>query len=381
MLYAIPGVTGDWKYPGGGASYSTSGRFTPNLGGVFRDDLLQQPVRTLNMVRLAEGLLNLDDPPVKALVVYQANPMGSNPDQQRVREGLMRDDLFTVVMEQFPTDTVDYADIVLPSTMQTEHLDVNDGYGHSYIHLNRPAVAPRGEALSTLETFRRIAKAMDLDEPALYAGDEEVARTLLGDELFEQLWDEGWKRYLPEHYVPFTDGFPTASGKLEFYSERAAADGLDPIPGYTPSQATRPDDEEHPLALIAPASHWFLNTIFANKPDLMQKAGGPRVTLHPNDAIARKLETGDTARVFNSRGSFLADVLVADSVREGVVASTKGHWLKNVRGRANINATVEERDSDMGGGAVYHDNRVEIERVGSVDGDPREPTASAVSVA
>jgi anaerobic selenocysteine-containing dehydrogenase len=277
----------------------------------------------------------------------------------------MREDLFTVVMEQFPTDTVDYADIVLPSTMQTEHLDVNDGYGHFYIHLNRPAVQPRGEALSTLETFRRIAKAMNLDEPALHASDEEVARTLLGDDLFDELWDSGWKRYLPERFVAFTDGFPTPSGKLEFYSEKAERDGLDPIPGYTPSQATAPD-EDHPLALIAPASHWFLNTIFANKPDLLQKAGGPRVTLHPDDAIQRGLETGDTARVFNARGEFEAQVLVADSVRPGVVASTKGHWLKHVRGRANVNATTDERDADMGGGAVYHDNRVEIERVGSV---------------
>jgi anaerobic selenocysteine-containing dehydrogenase len=373
MMYAIPGVTGDWQYPGGGASYSTSGRFTPNLAGVYRDDLLEKPVRTLNMLHLADELLNQDAPPIKALVVYQANPMGSNPDQRRVREGLQREDLFTVVMDHFQTDTADYADILLPATMQVEHLDVNDGYGHSYIHLNRPAVAPRGEAVSTLEAFRRIARAMELDEPALYASDEDVARTLLGDELFEELWEKGWKRYLPDRYVPFTDGFPTPSGKLEFYSETAERDGLDPLPGYTPSQVTSPD-EEHPLALIAPASHWFLNTIFANKPDLMAKAGGPRITLHPDDARERGLESGDRARVFNARGAFEAEVLVADSVRPGVIASTKGHWLKHVRGGANVNATVEERDSDMGGGAVYHDNRVQVERLGSVQGNdqPRD---------
>ena len=144
LLYALPGVTGDWRYPGGGASYSTSGRFRANVDAITRDDLLEAPVRTLSMTRLGEGLLELDDPPVKALVVYGANPMGSNPDQAQVRRGLEREDLFTVVMEQFPTDTVDYADIVLPATMQTEHLDVNDGYGHMYVHLNRPAVAPAG---------------------------------------------------------------------------------------------------------------------------------------------------------------------------------------------------------------------------------------------
>ncbi len=150
LLYALPGVTGDWKYPGGGASYSTSGRFKANVEGIFRDDLLAQPVRTLSMTRLSEGLLELDDPPVKALV-----DLRREPDEQRtrtrsqVRRGLEREDLFTVVMEQFHTDTVEYADIVLPATMQTEHLDVNDGYGHMYVHLNRPAVAPAGEALAS----------------------------------------------------------------------------------------------------------------------------------------------------------------------------------------------------------------------------------------
>jgi anaerobic selenocysteine-containing dehydrogenase len=361
MLYALPGVTGDWQYPGGGASYSTSGRFTPNWAGIFHDELLPAPVRTLNMTRLGEGLLELDDPPVKALVVYQANPMGSNPDSGRVREGLLRDDLFTVVMEQFPTDTVDYADIVLPSTMQTEHLDLNDGYGHSYVHLNRKAVEPPGECLSTTETFRRIARAMGLEQPELYASDEDMVRTLIGEDDFAYLWEHGWRRYLPSPYVPFTEGFPTPSGRLEFLSARAEADGLDAMPGWTPPAQTGGD--EYPLALIAPASHWFLNTIFANKPDLVKKAGEPTITVHPLDAQGRELVDGELARVYNARGEFLARVRVDDGVRPGVIASTKGHWLKHVRGGANINATTEERDSDMGHGAIYHDNRVEVEQL------------------
>ena len=358
LLYALPGVTGDWRYPGGGASYSTSGRFVP--AGSLEDAVPAPDVRTLNMTRLAEGLLTLDDPPVKALVIHAANPLGSNPDQARVREGLAREDLFTVVLEQFPTDTVDYADIVLPGTMQVEHLDVNDGYGHMYLALNRPAVAPPGECLPATETFRRIARAMGLTAPALYDDDETLARLVLGDERFERLWESGWMRLeYPTPYVPFTDGFPTASGKLEFWSERAARDGHDALPGYVPPAQTG----DGALALIAPASHWFLNTTFANKPDLRRRAGEPRIELCVEDASERGLSDGDLARVFNARGSFLATVAVTDRVRPGVIASTKGHWLKHVRGGANINATVEERDADMGGGAIFHDNRVDVERV------------------
>ncbi|WP_037496432.1 molybdopterin-containing oxidoreductase family protein [Solirubrobacter soli] len=353
LLYALPGVTGDWQYPGGGASYSTSGRFAPPIHEIFRDDLLTEPVRTLSMTLMGKHLAQDD---VHALVIYGANPMSSNPDSNRVRQGLMREDLFTVVMEQFPTDTVDYADIVLPATMQTEHLDVNDGYGHMYVHLNRPAVAPAGEALSTTETFRRLTKAMGLTEPALYEDDESMARTLLGDD-YDHLVEHGSMRLdYPTPYVPFTDGFPTPSGKLEFFSTTAREDGHDPLPGYVPPAQTG----DAPLALIAPASHWFLNSMFANKPDLMKKAGGPRIEIHPEDASKRGLCTGDRAYVHNARGGFEADVEVSDRVRPGVIASTKGYWLKHVRGGANVNATVEERDADMAGGAIFHDNRVEV---------------------
>ncbi len=236
-LYAVPGVTGDWQYPGGGACYSTNW-FRGNLRGLRRDDLLERPVRTLSMTRLGEAL---ETGGVHALVVYGANPMASNPDQRRVRRGLEREDLFTVVMEQFPTDTVDYADIVLPATMQTEHLDVHAGYGHMYLQLNSPAVAPPGECLPTTETFRRIARRMGLTEPALYESDETLARTCVGDETFARLQREGFVRLdVPRPFVPYADGFPTPSGKLEFVSERAARDGHDPLPGYTPpAEATR----------------------------------------------------------------------------------------------------------------------------------------------
>ncbi len=372
-LNAIPGVTGDWRYPGGGVSYSTSGYFGADREALWRYDLLERPVRSLAMTNLAQNLLDLDDPPVKALVVYGANPMSSNPRTAAVRKGLQREDLFTVVMEQFPTDTVDYADIVLPSTMQIEHLDLHDGYGHMYLMLNSPAVEPPGECLPTTETFRRLARAMGLEEPSLYDSDEQLARTLLGSGhpslegiTFERLQAEGSVRLnYAAPFVPFADGFPTPSGKLEFASERAAADGHDALPAYTPPAEAASPGADFPLALLAPASHWFLNSTFANHPGLRERAGGPRIELHPEDAAARGLATGDEARVFNARGAFVAAVEVSDRVRAGVIASTKGHWLKHVRDGATVNATVDERDADMGRGAVFHDNRVQVESVRS----------------
>jgi anaerobic selenocysteine-containing dehydrogenase len=371
-LYAMPGVTGDWRHLGGGACYSTSGWFQGDLAALKRDDLLAQPVRTLSMTRMGEVL---ESAGVHALVVYGANPMASNPDQARVRRGLERADLFTVVLEQFPTDTVDYADIVLPATMQIEHLDVHEAYGHMYLQLNSPAVAPAGECLSTTETFRRLARRLGLTEPALYDDDETLVRTLVGDARFAQLRRRGWVRLdVPDPFIPYADGFPTPSGRLEFVSQRAAEDGHGALPGYTP-----PAEATQGLALVAPASHWFLNSTFANKPDLQRRAGGPRIEIHPDDAAPRGLETGDRARVSNARGAFEADVVVSDRVRPGVIASTKGHWLKHVRGGANINATVDERDADMGGGAVFHDNHVEVEAVRNDDGPLGERAiASAV---
>jgi anaerobic selenocysteine-containing dehydrogenase len=371
-LASIPGVTGDWKQFGGGLTYSTSGYFPANRAALWRDDLLTRAVRSLNMSRLGEGLTELSDPPVQVLVVYGSNPMASVPNQNKVRRGLEREDLFTVVIEQFATDTVSYADIVLPSTMQVEHADLHDGYGHLYIAWNAPAVPPPGECLPHTEMFRRIARAMGLEEPALYESDEELARQLLQSEhpalhgiTLERLQRDGWARLTyPEPFVPFMEGFPTPSGKLEFFSERAAAAGYDPLPGYTPPYEITSTNEElirrFPLVLLAPASHFFLNSMFANKPDLLRKAGPPWIVLHPVDAERRGLKVGDRVHIYNDRGRFIALVEISDRVRPSVAATTKGYWPKNQEGGTNINATVAERDTDIGFGPVFHDNRVEV---------------------
>jgi anaerobic selenocysteine-containing dehydrogenase len=361
-LACLPGVTGDWALPGGGLCYSTSGHFKLNLPQLVRIDLLPHPVRTLTMTRLGEGLLDVDDPPVKALFVIGANPVGSNPDQGKVRRGLSREDLFTVVLEHFPTDTTDYADIVLPATMQTEHLDVIAGYGHLYLVWNEPAVAPPGECLSTSETFRRLARRMGMTEPSLYDSDEDLVRQLLDSPhpwlagiTVEGLRERGFARLnVDRPFLPFADGFPTSSGRLEFHSERAARAGHDPLPGFTP-----PADPGDGLVLISGASHHFLNTTFGNNPELRRRAGAPVIVLHPDDAAARGISGGETVRVHNARGAFEVVAEVSDRVRPGVAATTKGHWAK-LNGGTTVNATIDERDSDMGHGAVFHDNRVQV---------------------
>jgi anaerobic selenocysteine-containing dehydrogenase len=368
-LATIPAVTGDWTLPGGGLAYSTSGYFRGDRKALARDDLRAHPVRSLLMTRIGDVLLDAD-PAVGALVVYGANPLASNPDSAKARRALAREDLFTVVIEQMPTDTVDYADIVLPSTMQTEHTDVHDGYGHMYLAWNEPAVEPPGECLPHTEIWRRLARAMGLEEPALYDEDLTLARTLvesghptLEGVTVERLRREGWVRLgHPHPLVPFASGFPTPSGKLELYSERAAAAGHDPVPGYTPpAEAAEPGEGR--LALVAAASHWFLNSTFANGALHVRRAGEPTVALHPDDAAARGLVAGERVRVGNERGSFEALLAVGSAARPGVVATTKGFWPKLLAGGANVNEATEERDADLGGGAVFHDCSVWVEPV------------------
>ncbi|GAA5068693.1 anaerobic selenocysteine-containing dehydrogenase [Thermocatellispora tengchongensis] len=366
LIACIPGVTGDWRHPGGGVAFSTTGHMP--LQPDTRMDLLAEPVRRLTMTRLADHL-EAEDKPVKCLWVYGANPVASTSDQNRIKRAMAREDLFTVVMEQFPTDTVDYADIVLPATMQIEHMDLHAGYGHMYLLWNEPAVAPPGECASTTETFRRLARRLGLTEPSLYDSDLELAEQLLASDhpalagiTLDRLRKEGWVRLnVPAPFQPFADGFPTPSGRLEFASARAAAMGHGRMPEYVPSRtAGSAPPAGYPLALVTPASHTFLNTTFGNNPELRRRAKGPRVLLNAADAAARGLADGQRVRVHNRHGEFAADLEISDRVRPGVAATTKGHWAKLSPGASSVNAVVEERDADMGRGPVYHDNFVQV---------------------
>ncbi|GAA2877970.1 anaerobic selenocysteine-containing dehydrogenase [Nonomuraea rubra] len=356
VIAAIPGVTGDWRHPGGGIAFSTSDHVHLNVDR--RDDLLAAPVRTLTMTKAASQLES-----VKCFWVYAANPVGSSPDSNAIRRQLLREDLFTVVMEHFPTDTVDYADIVLPATMQTEHHDLHAGYGHLYLLWNEQAVEPPGECLSTTETFRRLAAHMGMTEPSLYDSDLELAEQLLASGhpsvegiTLDRLRKEGWVRMnYPSPFTPFAEGFPTPSGRLRFPPAGKAY-----VPSYTASSA---GSSPYPLTLVTPASHTFLNTTFGNNPELLRRAKEPTVLVNPADAAARGLEDGRRVRVHNDGGEFLADVEISDRVAAGVVATPKGRWPKLSPGGANPNAVVAERDADMGRGPGFHDNFVEISPV------------------
>lgn len=389
-ILSLPAVTGDWRHVGGGALAMTSGHMPYASVDMARPSGMEAPhARFVNMSRLGEALTAIDDPPIKAMVVFNANPAASNPNQNRVRQGLLRDDLFTVVLEQRLTDTTDFADIVLPVTMQPEHIDLFGAYGHLYIAWNEPAIEPPGECVPNTEVFRRIARAMGLDEPRLYDSDTELARQLLDtDEARERgitvegLRERGWMRAagFGRGTAPFAQGgFPTESGKVELWSERLGERGLDPLVGFVPPHEVL--DEElagrFPLVLMAPAGRFFLNSTFGSIDWHRRKMGAITVHVHPDDASARGLEEGDGIRVFNDRGAFVGQVTIDDAARPGVAFMHKSHWPKLVEGGTNANATTPERDADMAGAPTFHDNRVEIEPVYARPGaaPAREPAA------
>lgn len=371
-IACLPALVGAWRDHGGGALLSTGGAYEFAMDRLTRPDLAPRGARVVNMNHLAGALAgDLPGPPVRALYVYNCNPAAVAPDQRRVIEGLKREDLFTVVHEQFPTDTVDYADIVLPATTQLEHLDLHGSYGHHFVMLNTPAIAPVGEARSNNDVFRALAARLGF-EPELFPDDESLVREALDGGpttraiTLERLRDEPSIRLgLPEAFAPFADGvFPTPSGKCELYSERMLADGLDPLPRYVPpleDPQTRPDLAwSYPIQLLSPPRPEFLNSTFANSPTHRSAAGDPTVELSAEDAGARGLVDGQWAEVHNARGSFRARVALTGAVRPGVAVATGLYWNKLVPGLGNANSTTSAALTDMGGGATFFDNLVEV---------------------
>jgi anaerobic selenocysteine-containing dehydrogenase len=372
-ITSLPAVVGAWRDHGGGALLTTSGTFDFAPDRLARPDLSPPGTRTVNMNELGAYLVGeRPGPPIKALYVYNCNPAAVVPDQAKVLRGLAREDLFVVVHEQFPTDTVDYADLVLPATTQLEHPDIHSAYGHHFVMLNEPAIAPRGEARSNNDVFRALAARFGF-EPALFPDDETLIRQALdgGPTLRgitpERLQDEGSIRLdIPEDYAPFANGaFPTPSGKCELYSERMLADGFDPLPSYTPpieDPQSRPDlAARFPLQLLSPPRPQFLNSTFADSAAAI--AGDPTVELSAEDARGRGLADGDWAVVFNDRGHFRARVALTGAVRPGTAVATGLFWNKLTPGRTNVNNTTSAALTDMGGGATLFDNLVDVKRL------------------
>ncbi len=374
-IACLPALVGAWKYPGGGLLLSTSAAFPVNSYALERPDLLPGNPRTINMNRLGEALLEAD-PPIYALYVYNSNPAAVAPHRTKVLEGLRREDLFTVVHDLVWTETADLADIVLPATSTLEHLDIHTSYGHFYLQLNRPVIEPLGESKPNTEVFRLLAQAIGFDEECFRDSDEELINQALttgnrslSRETVELLWERGWvKLPVQRPFLPFAQGgFPTPSGKVEFYSERMAKDGYDPLPRYDPpaeSPEANPDlAARYPLRLVSAAAHHFLNSSFGHVSKMRRLEGQPRLEIHPLDAEPRGIKSGDTVRIFNDRGCFYAIAAVGCSVPPGVVFHPSIWWDKLSSHPTNANYTTSDRLSDMGGGATFHDNLVDIAKV------------------
>ncbi|MEM5313905.1 molybdopterin oxidoreductase family protein [Paraburkholderia sp. JHI869] len=380
-IACLPALTGAWRDRAGGVLLSSSGWAPVDTNALQRPDLIpgwpQHQPRIVNMNQIGDALTHAGDaafgPKVEAIVVYNSNPVAVAPESAKVAAGFAREDLFTIVLEQFQTDTADYADLLLPATTQLEHLDVHKSYGHTYVMANLPAIAPVGEARPNTEIFRAIARAMNLTEPALFESDEDVAAhafdwsdPALGGADWAALKRDGWlKLNIPE--APFANGgFRTPTGKCEFHSEALAQAGLDPLPDYLPPHESADGAPElaarYPLAMISPPARNFLNSTFVNVESLRATEGEPHVDLHPADAARREIADGDEVRVFNDRGSMRARARVTDRARTGLVVGLSIWWKKLAPDGRNANEVTSQALTDLGGSATFYDCLVEVER-------------------
>jgi anaerobic selenocysteine-containing dehydrogenase len=373
-IACLPALAGHWRDAAGGFLLSSSGTFEVDDAALTRPDLLAgRTPRTINMSAIGDALAQAD-PPIEAIVVYNSNPVAVAPHSGSVKRGFAREDLFTVVLEHFLTDTADYADYVLPATTQLEHLDVHRSYGHLYVVANNPAIEPLGEALPNSEIFRRLAARMGFTDACFSESDEQIAaRAFTGrDTTAGYRWDEvrerGWWRLnVPAPYAPFANGgFPTPSGRCEFYSERLALQGLDPLPDYVPpyeSAASSPElARRFPLAIISPPARNYLNSTFVNVRSLRDAEGEPRLEIHPEDAAPRGIAEGDRVTVFNDRGSLELKARVTERARPGVVVALSVWWCKLTSDGRNANELTHQRLTDLGRAAAFYDCLVQVKR-------------------
>jgi anaerobic selenocysteine-containing dehydrogenase len=372
-IACLPALVGSWRHRGGGCSYIPTATANAIPSAVLdAADLRPGDVRQINMSQLGEALTDPElEPPIAALVVWSSNPATIAPDQQRVLAGLRRDDLFTVVIEQFMTDTAAHADVILPATTQLEHLDALFSWGHHYFTLNEPAIEPIGEAKPTTEAFRLLARRMGLDADAFEETDEQLLERLLASAPdtvpIDPLRERGWVKIdLGQGPTPHAEGnFGTPTGKIGLRADWIGDAGVDTLPFYDPPAEVADEmlAESYPLAMVTPKTHLFLNSTFANQRRQHSAQPEPYVVIHPVDAEARGIADGVVVRVFNDRGEFTCRTAVSDDAREGVVVAPMGWWARDYADGVGGQATTSQRLTDLGSAPTFNDNRVEVEAV------------------
>lgn len=366
-IACLPALVGAWRYRAGGLLLSSSGFFPIRRTALQRPDLLAgRTPRTINMSTIGDDLLreasSTFGPRIEALIVYNSNPVAVAPESSKVVQGFAREDLFTVVLEHFQTDTADHADYILPATTQLEHWDIHASYGHTDVLLNRPAVEPLGEARTNTDIFRALARRMGFDDPCFEEDDLTLCRTAFGDAVdFDQLLHTGFVT-LPVPDAPFAHGnFPTPSGRCEFFSERLAAQGLDGLPDHLPNYESPAAGDPYPLAMISPPARNFLNSSFVNVTSLRDIEGEPVLEMHADDALARGIASGAMVRIFNDRGEYRCKAEVSRRARPGVVNGLGIWWRKLGAFGTNVNEVTSQRLTDLGRGPVFYDCAVEVQ--------------------
>ena len=371
-IACLPALTGAWRHRAGGVLLANSGNFPVQRAALLRPDLLAgRKPRTINMSTIGNALLQPASPAfgpqIQALVVYNSNPVAVAPQSGEVVQGFAREDLFTVVLEHFQTDTADYADYILPATTQLEHWDIHASYGHTDILLNRPAIAPIGESKTNTDIFRALAKRMGFTEACFLDDDETLCRTAFAttqdmDELFAQ----GFTHLKSENGQPLPDApfatgaFPSPSGKCEFYSQRLADIGQDGLPDYVANYEVPQANSEFPLAMISPPARNFLNSSFVNLQSLRDIEAEPVLEMHPVDAQARGIQDGDGIRVFNQRGTYHCKARLNNRARPGVVNGLGIWWRKLGLNGTNVNELTSQNLTDIGRAPVFYDCCVEV---------------------
>ena len=377
----LPALVGAWRHPAGGILLSSGDSFPRRLDRLQRPDLRSpsnsQKQRLINMSTIGDDLLKPASkefgPAIQALIVYNSNPVAVAPESIKVARGFAREDLFTVVLEHFQTDTADYADILLPATTQLEHTDIHATYGHLYMMANNPAIQPLGESKPNTEIFRLLAARMGFNDPCFSETDDEIAELAFDSTnqraIHFDWWSLkkiGWQK-LNVPAAPFAHGgFPTASGKCEFFSAKMQADGLDPLPAYIPpyesAQSAPQLAQVYPLAMISPPARNFLNSTFVNVMSLRDTEGEPYLDIHPQDANARGILNGDMVRAFNERGSMIMKARVTEKTRAGLVVGLSIWWKKYAGDGKNANELTSQRLTDMGRAATFYDVLVQVEK-------------------